>query len=66
MLMEPARSVMFSLNETGRLLWNALPASEAQLTQALTTTYDLGAEQAGADVRTWLQALSEHGLIQQG
>ncbi|MFD2608383.1 PqqD family peptide modification chaperone [Deinococcus taklimakanensis] len=36
------------------------------MTQALTTTYDLGAEQAGADVRTWLQALSERGLIQQG
>ena len=62
-LMEPVRSVMFSLNETGRLLWNALPASEAQLTQALTTTYGLSAEQAGADVRTWLASLAERGLI---
>lgn len=62
-LMEPVRSVMFSLNDTGRLLWTALPASEAGLADVLISAYGLNAEQAGADVRTWLASLAERGLI---
>lgn len=62
-LMEPIRSVMFSLNETGRLLWTALPESEARLAEVLADACGISSEQAESDVRTWLASLVERGLI---
>lgn len=64
-LMEPVRSVMFSLNESGRLLWQTLPADETRLTEVLRDAYGLDAEQARRDVQVWLRDLSERALIEQ-
>ncbi|MHA0036356.1 PqqD family protein [Deinococcus sp. PESE-13] len=63
-LMEPVRSVMFSLNETGRLLWNALPADETALGELLGRTYDLAPADALRDVQSLMAALAERGLVQ--
>ena len=62
-LMEPVRSVMFSLNETGRLLWNALPADAAALAELLARTYDLAPADARRDVQSLMTALAERGLV---
>ncbi|MDO4264634.1 MAG: PqqD family protein [Deinococcus sp.] len=64
-LMEPVRSVMFSLNAAGRLLWNALPAEEAALVALLQQTYDLDLETAQRDVRDLLSGLAQRGLARQ-
>ncbi|WP_414657966.1 PqqD family protein [Deinococcus sp. VB343] len=63
--MEPVRSVMFSLNAAGRLLWNALPAEEAALVALLQQTYDLDLETAQRDVRDLLSGLAQRGLARQ-
>ena len=62
-LMDTASSVMFSLNEAGRLLWNALPAEQTALSELLRSTYDLPAEVAERDTQALLQALAERGLV---
>lgn len=61
-LMHPARSEMFSLNASGRLIWRALPQTQAALGELLAARYGLSLEQAGADVSAVLQALSERDL----
>ncbi|MGM9321267.1 PqqD family protein [Deinococcus aquaticus] len=63
-LMHAGRSEMFSLNSTGRLLWQALPATEEALTALLAATFDLTGGQAQADVRAVLNDLSVRDLIQ--
>ncbi|WP_291429764.1 PqqD family protein [Deinococcus sp.] len=62
-LMHAGRSEMFSLNSTGRLLWQALPATEETLTALLATTFELPGGQAQADVRAVLNDLSVRHLI---
>lgn len=61
-LMHPARSEMFSLNASGRLIWRALPQTQAALGELLAARYGLSLEQAGADVSAVLQALAERDL----
>ncbi|MFC5847090.1 PqqD family protein [Deinococcus petrolearius] len=61
-LMHPARSEMFGLNAPGRLLWQALPRSEAALAELLAGHYGLPAGQARADVAAVLTALQDRGL----
>ncbi|MCD0170855.1 PqqD family protein [Deinococcus sp. 23YEL01] len=62
-LMHAGRSEMFSLNAAGRLLWQALPASEETLTELLRRTFDLNGAQAQLDVRAVLQDLAARDLI---
>ena len=62
-LMHAGRSEMFSLNSTGRLLWQALPATEEALTALLAATFELSGGQAQADVRAVLNDLSVRDLI---
>jgi hypothetical protein len=62
-LLDPASSEMFSLNDTGRLLWQALPAHENDLTTLLEREYDLPHEQAQADVHILLTSLEARHLI---
>lgn len=65
-LMHAGRSEMFSLNAAGRLLWQALPASEETLTDLLRRTFDLSGTQAQVDVRAVLQDLAARDLIRKG
>ena len=62
-LIDPASSEMFSLNDTGRLLWQALPAPENDLTTLLEREYGLPHEQAQADVHALLTSLEARHLI---
>ena len=61
-LMHPARSEMFSLNASGRLIWQALPATARALADRLADRYGLPAEQADADVAAVLEALQSRDL----
>ncbi|MFW8626970.1 PqqD family protein [Deinococcus sp. ME38] len=65
-LMHAGRSEMFSLNAAGRLLWQALPASEETLTDLLRRTFGLGDVQARSDVRAVLHELVARDLIRKG
>jgi hypothetical protein len=61
-LMHPARSEMFSLNASGRLIWQALPQTGAALADLLAAHYGLLPEQARADVTAVLGALHDRDL----
>jgi hypothetical protein len=62
-LMDPQRSVMFSLNQTGRLIWQALPASELQLKTLLMEGYGLEDASAEHDLRALLSDLEARRLV---
>ncbi|WP_019010763.1 PqqD family protein [Deinococcus aquatilis] len=62
-LMDPQRSVMFSLNQTGRLIWQALPASEPQLKTLLMEGYGLEDASAEYDLRALLSDLEACQLV---
>ncbi|WP_161883200.1 PqqD family protein [Deinococcus alpinitundrae] len=61
-LMHPTSNQMFSLNPSGRLVWQALPRTEAALAGLLTAQYDLSPEQAGQDVHALLLDLQNRQL----
>lgn len=58
--------MMMTLNETGAFLWNQLKEgkSEEELVDALLAEYCVEHETAAADVKEFLQALSEKGVLQ--
>ncbi|GGO39186.1 PqqD family protein [Deinococcus humi] len=64
-LMHAGLGEMFSLNDSGRVIWQALPATEDTLEQLLITTYGLDADQARADLRSLLSELAHRTLIHQ-
>lgn len=55
-----------TINGSGRLLWNLLAegATPEALAQTLVGEYDIGFEQAEADVRTFLSSLTECSLLE--
>ena len=57
----------FQLNATGRIIWEALAdgAERDDLVERLTATFDLGSEQAEADVDHFLSELGERSLIRE-
>ena len=61
-LMHPGRGEMFSLNASGRLIWQALPQTGEALAERLSARYGLPPEQAGADVAAILGALHARDL----
>lgn len=61
-LMHPAHSQMFSLNASGRLIWQALPASAEALAEQLQAAYGLDPAQAQQDVQVVLQELEVRQL----
>jgi hypothetical protein len=62
-LMHPLRSEMFSLNASGRLIWQNLPNSTQVLSQLLAQTYTIDIKQAQGDVNIVLKALEERDLV---
>lgn len=57
---------MLSLNETGAFLWERLErgCNRNQLLDALTTEYDVGYEEAAADVDAFLEKLRKAGCFE--
>lgn len=62
-LMEPASGKMFSLNSSGRVLWQRLPATPAELATALCEAFEVSREDALEDSQAWLSALVSSGLV---
>lgn len=56
---------LISLNETGALLYTKLTAGsdKAELVSALTTEYDVSAEEAAGDVAEFLAQMTELGIL---
>jgi hypothetical protein len=65
-LLDPATQEMFSLNETGRRLWRALPAPETELVRAVVDAYDVSPDDAADDVRRLVAELLDRRLIEAG
>ena len=57
---------MLKLNDSGALLWRVLEQSAdmKSLVAALTSAYDISAEQAEVDVNEFLRKLAEVGCIE--
>lgn len=57
--------MMMTLNESGAFLWNQLAEekTEEELVSALLEEYDTDAETAAADVKEFLRALAEKGVV---
>lgn len=64
-LMHAGLGEMFSLNDSGRVIWQALPATEDTLEGLLMTTYGIDADQARVDLRSLLSELEHRTLIHQ-
>ena len=62
-LLDPETRLMFSLNATGRFVWQRLEAhSVTDLARALAEEFDVSAGQALSDVQMLLRELLEAGL----
>ena len=58
--------VYFGLNPVGSRVWSLLkeaPKRVAELRQAILAEYDVGYEECDRDLRSLLEALQAHGLI---
>jgi hypothetical protein len=62
-LLDPSRGEMFSLPESGRLVWPLLPRGEQPAAAALAAAYGLEPERAAADVAALVADLLRAGLI---
>ena len=56
---------VLTLNETGKVLWEALEAGgdKAALVKALTSEYQVTEKEAAEDVDAFLQSLRGHGCL---
>ena len=65
-LLDPGTGEMFSLNATGRAIWQALDGrtAVADVSAAIERVFDAGHERVDADVRELLAALLEAGLVE--
>jgi hypothetical protein len=63
-LLDPVSQEMFSLNETGRAIWRALPGRTVpDVAAELTRHFDVAREEADAEVRALVGRLLEARLI---
>ncbi len=66
-LVDSRTGQIFSLNDTGRRVWLALPAGSTDpLVDLLRSDFDVGPEQAQADVASLIGELQHAGLITGG
>ncbi|PTA67192.1 PqqD family protein [Deinococcus arcticus] len=65
-LMHAGRSLMYSLNATGRAAWLALPATTQGVGAALSAAFQVPAAQAEQDAHTLLVDLATQGMVRQG
>ncbi len=59
-------NVMLTLNDTGKFLWEQLQTekTEAQLLEAVITTYETDPDAANAYISTFIQKLSEYECLE--
>jgi hypothetical protein len=63
-LLDPRSQEMFSLNRTGRLVWQALPARSIDgLIAAVAPTLPVDRARAAADVRALVRELQDADLV---
>ena len=63
-LLDPETQEMFSLNESGRAVWRAIPGrSVAEVAALLSAEYEVEAEAAEVDVRGLVAHLVGAGLL---
>jgi hypothetical protein len=63
-LLDPETQEMFSLNESGRAVWRAIPGrSIGEVAELLSAEYEVEAEAAEADVRGLVARLTGAGLL---
>ena len=63
-LLDSASQQMFSLNETGRAIWRALPnKTVAGVVETLQERFDVPEEIASLEVQTLVKTLLDAGLI---
>jgi hypothetical protein len=63
-LMHTGSSQMFQLNGSGRIVWQALPATTRQIASTLTGAFEVEDSQAERDADTLLADLEAKKLIQ--
>ena len=64
-LLDPATQQMFRLNETGRVVWQMLPADgEESLIDEVVTRFEVSREDAERDVRRLLSELVKAQLVE--
>ncbi len=62
-LLHPDTQQMFTLNEAGRAVWLALPATREALLAHLVGTFDVTPDEAGEDLDGLLERLDRAGLV---
>ncbi|HKJ31903.1 MAG TPA: PqqD family protein [Balneolales bacterium] len=63
-LLDPQTQEMFSLNETGRIVWNALTSSSInEVISLIKNKFAISGEAAERDVTDLVSNLSEAGLL---
>ena len=63
-LLDPETQEMFSLNESGRAVWRAIPGrSVEEVAELLAAEYEVEADAAAGDVRTLVAHLVGAGLL---
>jgi len=65
-LLDLRSSMYFTLNSTGKLLWDVLaqPATAQSLAASIVDAYGVSDAQAASDVEAFLGALAAHDLVQ--
>lgn len=64
-LLDPTTQAMFSLNKTGRLVWQVLPEKGiGGAAQVVADAFDISPEQAEKDTRALVETLLESGLLE--
>lgn len=65
-ILDGKQYIVTKLNDAGGFLWNRLKegATLGMLVRALTEEYEISAEQAELDIKSFLQHLTQCGLVE--
>jgi hypothetical protein len=64
-VMSTVDSTLFTLNPTGTVIWEAADGHTplSRIVEKVCMEFDIGIEQAGADVKEFVDKLAEHGIL---
>ena len=65
-LLHATTSQMYSLNEVARRVWQRLPATRAELISVMLEHYEVGADEATADLNVLLDDLQRLDMVKSG
>jgi len=65
-MLDDKRGLYFGLNPVARKIWELLqsPTTYEALVESLASTYEVEVERCDAEVRSFLDKMREHGLVQ--